>query len=180
MKFNVVIFFAVFLQAHATQEILKDFEFEHALLGIQNNMLAFRSNASGGKTLRLEDENGMYRVEMSICLRQHNTTINITFSIGDIRYSNDGPSDIVSISFDGLQIANFSTNGQSRDGEDWNVFRHSGPVSPALDILPGRHILQVRVITDPWGLELDRIRFNLSNQDPLKEIFCGGVVYSVE
>ncbi|KAL4239841.1 hypothetical protein ACF0H5_000642 [Mactra antiquata] len=173
---SVVILFAV--NSQAMLEIQKHFEFEDVLGDLQDNMWVWRSEASDLKTLRLEDETGVYTVNLNICVQPYNSTMNITLYIDDIRYSNDGPSDTVIVDFDGINIANFTTIEKWRSGHEWNVFRNSGNVGPALNLLPGQYVLQISVLTDQWGVELDRIRVNLENQDPMENVFCGASLSS--
>ena len=58
-------------------------------------------------------------------------------------------------------------------GHEWNVFRNSGPLGPAINMMPGEYVLTVSAKTDRYGVELDRLRINAENQSLTKPIFCG-------
>lgn len=163
-------------------EIQKHFEFEDALTETQQDMWVWRSEASGLKTLRIEDQAGQARIELSICVTPYNRSQNqnVTLYIDDIRYSNDGPSDLVRLRFNNINFANFSTFEKWRSGHEWNVFRNSGNLGPAINLREGRYNLTISVVTDRWGVEFDRIRVNAENQNPGKDLFCGASMYFVQ
>lgn len=156
--------------------IQKHFEFEDALSPAQQDMWVWRSEASDLKTLRIVDENGVSEIRFQICVKPYNASGNVTLQIDDIRYSNDGPSDNVTVRFNNIAFAAFTTQEQWRSGHEWNVFKNTGDLGPALNLAPGQYFLQVHVRTDKWGVEFDRIRVNAENQDPNSEIFCGSQV----
>lgn len=183
MKFAIVLLmFCVtvkMLDAQAPIEIQKHYEFEDALRQDQDGMWVWRSEASELKTLRIEDQEGLSRVKFTLCVEPYNATQNITLYVDDIRYSNDGPSDNITLIFNGIAFAKFQTLEKWRSGHEWNVFRNSGNLGPALNLRPGRYDLLVTVVTDYWGVEFDRIRINAENQDPNIDLFCGSSVFYV-
>lgn len=162
--------------AQIPPEIQKHFEFEDALSEVQQDRWVWRSEASNLKTLRIVDEIGSSEIRFQICVMPYNTSANVTLHIDDIRYSNDGPSDNVTVRFNNIALAGFQTAERWRSGHEWNVFRNSGPLGPSLNLAPGQYYLQVNVRTDRWGIELDRIRVNAENQDPVSQLFCGSQV----
>ena len=155
------------------QTIQKHAEFEDALSDVQQDMWVWRSEASNMKTFRIVDELGTSEVRFQICVKPYNTSANITLHIDDIRYSNDGPSDNVTVRFNNIVLATFTTTERWRSGHEWNIFKNSGPLGPSLNLSPGQYFIQVNVRTDTWGIELDRIRVNAENQDPMSPLFCG-------
>lgn len=161
----------------SSMEIQKHFEFENALTESQDSMWVWRSEASSLKTLRIVDQAGLSRIDLAICIVPYNASQNVTLFIDDIRYSNDGPADLVILQFNGINFANFTTFEKWRIGHEWNVFRNSGNLGPALNLSPGQYTLRMTVVTDEWGVEFDRIRVNAENQSPNDDIFCGGSVY---
>lgn len=165
--------------AQVPVEIQKHFEFENALSTLQDDMWVWRSEASNLKALRLLDPNGSARIEFTLCIEPLNVTQNVTLYVDDIRYSNDGPSDNVTLRFNGKSIANFTTVEKWMGGHEWNLFRNSGKLGAALSLRQGQHSLMITVRTDRWGIEMDLIRINAENQNPMKELFCGAIVYSV-
>lgn len=182
MKLELVLYvFGVVLQTVDAQssslQIQKHFEFEDALTESQDDMWVWRSEASNMRTLHIEDQAGVSRIELSICIVPYNTAENVTMFIDDILYSNDGPVDLVKIHFNGINIANFITIEKWRSGHEWNVFRNSGNIGPVLNLRQGRYTLMLTVVTDIWGVEFDRIRMIADNQSPTADMFCGASVY---
>ncbi|KAH3747025.1 hypothetical protein DPMN_181446 [Dreissena polymorpha] len=170
----VLLIGAVYAQP-AMLEIQNSFEFENALTENQTHLWVWRSEASGLKTLRVTDQVGLSAIELKLCIEPYNATQNVTILIDDIRYSNDGPSDLIVLRFNGITIGNFTTLEKWRSGHEWNVFRNSGNIGPALNLRKGTYTLVLYPLTDQWGVEFDRIRVNAENQnpDPEKKLFCG-------
>ncbi|XP_052761934.1 uncharacterized protein LOC128204564 [Mya arenaria] len=155
-----------------TVEVQKHYEFENALKEGQG-VWQHRSEASLAKTLRINDlVGGTKMIHLTLCIQPYDTSQNVTFYIDDIRYSNDGPSDNITVLFNGLKIATFKTVEKWRAGQEWNVFRNSGRIGPSLEAMEGQYVLTVYAKTDEWGVELDRIRINAENHSPAKELFC--------
>lgn len=156
-----------------TFEIQKHFEFENALTEDQSDYWVWRSQAYRLKTLRLEDSNRTHSIELDLCIEPYLDDQNVTLYVDDIVYSNDGPSDLIYIIINGIEIGNFTTEEEWRSGHEWNVFRNSGRIGPSVVLSRGNYLLQIEVETDKWGVELDRIEINAENQDPMGKLFCG-------
>lgn len=154
----------------------KTFEFEDALPPL-SGAWQWRSNASNSKTLRMKDEQGLSEVRLTLCVSPYRGPKNVTVSIDNIRYSNDGPSDTVHLRLNNLRFLNFTTQERWHSGHEWNVFRDTGHLGPGLNLGVGQYVLSVLPKTDSWGLELDYIRFNINNQDPRTEFVCDSQVY---
>lgn len=179
---TLLVFVSGFLASYAQPpalEIQQHFELFKAVPVSQENNWRWRSEASANKTLRIEDETGSSRLELTLCVEPYNATQNVTLYIDDIRYSNDGLSDVVKLIFNGINFANFTTFQKFRSGHEWNVFRNSGTLGPALNLRQGRYTLLITVVTDEYGVEFDRIRINAENQNPEVYMFCGSTFYFV-
>lgn len=80
----------------------------------------------------------------------------------DVRYSNDGGVDNVSLSLDGKELGSFKTKQFHGWGIMWNTFESSGPIGGYQHLHEGDHILTLRILdADLYGLEVDYIRFNV-------------------
>ncbi|KAH3863173.1 hypothetical protein DPMN_026152 [Dreissena polymorpha] len=81
--------------------------------------------------------------------------------IVDIRYSNDGDYDLISVSLDGKELGQFKTNAHYAWGDLWNAFESSGPVGGAQFLAAGQHEISLKVLdSDEYGLEVDYIRIS--------------------
>ncbi|KAH3747038.1 uncharacterized protein LOC127848418 [Dreissena polymorpha] len=168
----LVILLGVCCVQTAPLEFQRHFEFEDALAENKTQSMMWRSEASGLKTLRVVDPNGTSAIELTLCIRPYDSTQNVTVFIDDIRYSNDGPSDVVAVQFNGTTIGNFTTIETFPSGKEWNIFRNTGNVGPTLNVRQGQYLLVLTAFTDKWGMEFDRIRLNAKNQDPAIDLFC--------
>lgn len=157
-------------------QIQKTFEFEDALPPL-SGAWQWREGASNGKTLRIMDERGLSEVRLTLCVAPFRGPENVTVSIDNIRYSNDGPADTVFLKINNLNFLNFTTNERWHSGHEWNVFKETGHLGPGLNLGPGQYILSVLPKTDLWGIELDYIRFNIDNQNPTTDFVCDSQVY---
>ena len=173
-KLCVTLCITTFVSAQFTFEIQQHFEFEDALDETQGEFWVWRSQAYDLKTLRLEDTNRTYTIELKLCVDPYLEGLNVTVYIDDIIYSNDGPSDLVYIQINGVNIGNFTTVEEWHSGYEWNVFRNSNRIGPSVVLSKGNYLLHVEVESDKWGVELDRIEINAENQDPMSKLFCGG------
>ena len=80
------------------------------------------------------------------------------FNVINLRYSNDGPSDIISIYLDNDRIGKVVTDANSESGRAWNDFKQSGLVGNTQVLDSGIHNLTIIVgVTDGHGVELDEI-----------------------
>lgn len=152
------------------------YEFESSVSSEQTNLTTTRSEASNSKTLHLVDKNGRAFVELKLCLKPETPNGSVAFYIDDIRYSNDGTSDVVTLRFDGVNIANFTTSENWASGAGWNEFSHSGKLGPKFELRQGEYRLVIIVKTDIHGVELDRVRISAVNQQSNTDIVCGASV----
>lgn len=167
------------LNAQPQLETQQHFEFEQAVPESQTENWRWRSEASGHKTLRINDEMGASRLELTLCVEPYNTTQNVTLSIYNIRYSNDGLSDDLELWMNGTRIANFTTISKFGNGYEWNVIRNSRRLGSAASFPRGSYTLVITVITDSYGVELDRIGVSAVNQNPYINLFCGSKLYFI-
>lgn len=158
--------------AQFTFEIQQHFEFENALSEMQDDYWVWRSQAYKQKTLRLADGNRTHSIELTLCIEPYLSDQTVTIYVDDIVYSNDGPSDVIYIQINGINIGNYTTIEKWRSGHEWNVFRNSRKIGPNIVLSKGEYLLQIEVETDKWGVELDRIEINAENQDPMGKLFC--------
>ena len=80
----------------------------------------------------------------------------------DVRYSNDGGYDKISLSLDGDLLGSFKTETSYAWGDRWNMFMSSGPVGGRRYIKAGGHELSLNVLdSDEYGVEIDYIRFEV-------------------
>lgn len=162
-----------------SQIMMRSFDYENALAQDQN-MWAWRSEASNDKTLRLVDETGNSRTELKLCLAKKVSERDLTLTIDNITYTNDGPKDVVVLTLNGDVIANWTTYEKCASGYGWNVPRYSGPLGGNMTLTAGVHTLTASIRTDEYGVEFDKIDVSVDNQDPDTEIFCGSSVYLVD
>ncbi|KAH3747022.1 hypothetical protein DPMN_181443 [Dreissena polymorpha] len=120
--------------------------------------------------------NRTHTIELMLCIEPYNPNQTVVITVSDIRYSNDGPSDIVYLKINDVEIGNFTTREKWLRGHEWNIFRNSKIIGPSVEVEKGRYVLSIEVETDKWGVELDRIRINAENQDPMKSMFCGAAL----
>ncbi|XP_053381026.1 uncharacterized protein LOC123551587 [Mercenaria mercenaria] len=99
------------------------------------------------------------------------------FTLNEIRYSNDGPSDLISITLDKLVLDEFTTVSKSNWGKEWDVFRsHHSRVSTVTE--GGRHILKVTVLrSDQYGVEIDFIKFSVNDSHTLDSLRCKSICF---
>ena len=157
-------------------EVQRSFEFEDALSDSQQTMWQWRSEASGKKTLRLEDYSESYHIDFTVCIVPNDPTKNVSLAIDDIRYSNDGPPDNIYVRINGIVHDYFQTHEKWRSGHEWNVFRNSGRLGDRISLPEGQYTITVSAVTDLYGVELDRIRLNADNQNPSSDLFCAASV----
>lgn len=166
------------LALHISGQVEKQqvYEFESSVSNEQTNLTRTRSEASNSKTLHLVDEAGRALIELKLCLKPETPKGSVTFYIDDIRYSNDGASDVVTLRFEGANIANFTTSENWAGGAGWNEFNHSGKQGPKIELRQGDYTLVITVKTDTHGIELDRVRISTVNQQSNTDIVCGSSV----
>ena len=77
----------------------------------------------------------------------------------NVAYSNDGISDYIALSRDGIAFGNFHTVAATGGGDLWNIFKNSGPVGHPYEISSGTHTLTLKVVSAVQyghGVEIDR------------------------
>lgn len=134
-----------------------------------------RSGASGNFTV-LFNNNDLITVEF--CLR-----VMSSVSLRNVIYSNDGPSDTVTVSIDEQNIGTFKTPPFDKGGDGWNVFKSSGPLPGKVNLDVGRHVMTIKAKqSDRWGVEIDNVLFSVDDsyikyEDILCNLYCFDVKY---
>ena len=112
-----------------------------------------RQHASGYKAVHLYTGNVLQK---ELCF-----VSGTKFTVSEIEYSNDGPSDRISVSLGQVVIDEFSTVTFSDGGLGWDKFRPHQ--SMASTITEGHHILTLKVLqADKYGVEIDSIKVNVN------------------
>ena len=132
----------------------------------------WRSEASDLKVLRMEDVARQARVNFILCINPIRPFRNVSIKVENIRYSNDGPSDTIYLSLNGIALGEFVTQEKWGGGHEWNVFHNTGPIGETRELPRGRYTLSVEVETDQWGVEYDRISIDATNQNTTTELIC--------
>ena len=130
-----------------------------------------RDNASGGKTMRLVDPSGQrYTVVFFLCVWRIDLKKKAKITINNIRYSNNGPSDTVTVTIKPRwqktqHLGEFNTTV----GDNWNVLRNSGQIGKEVYVSRGGFsLLYIQVKTDKMGVEFDKISVTIENQNTTK------------
>ncbi|XP_067668053.1 uncharacterized protein [Haliotis asinina] len=124
-----------------------------------------RSNASRQKTVLLYEGESLF-IDLCVTGRQE-------VSVKHLTYSNDGPSDNISIIADGKTLGSIATNNETNFGYDWNIFHKIHNIGEQQGIDDGRCTLVIRALyTDTYGLELDCLTLEFSNSISVDEILC--------
>lgn len=172
VAFSSFILLSLILEANSSEET---FEFENTVTKKKEDELwVWRSEASGLKSLHVDNSMGkVISVKLELCLKTENKTKkDVTVSIKNLRYSNDGESDQLHFEIDKEHFADFMTTGDSERGHGWNKYRNSGTIGSPVHLKPGRRELVITIKTDDYGAELDYILMKFENQDPAEEVFC--------
>mmetsp|Transcript_33927 Transcript_33927/g.44756 ORF Transcript_33927/g.44756 Transcript_33927/m.44756 type:complete len:185 (+) Transcript_33927:48-602(+) len=159
LKFLCLIFLIIDVSSTIHQLEAEDFKDEGELRS--------RSAASNQKTVWLhEEESIQFGFEvLSKC----------NISLTNVVYSNDGSSDIIEFSVNGITRGEFQTAGQSNGGYDWNVMRESGTIFNSVSVSAGQNILTLNILSaDSYGVEVDYILIDDPND--FLEIDAGGKV----
>jgi hypothetical protein len=167
-----------FLKVLAQEVVQRQFEFEDVTKETERDLWVWRSEASGLKTLRLVDEKGKSSVQFTLCVRPNDPKETVAVFVEDLRYCNDGPPDRIKLRFEGIDIARFTTFEKWHSGHEWNVFRNTGRIGPLIRLRQGDFSLNVIVLTDMWGVELDMIKISAINQRPDVDIVCRADLYA--
>lgn len=132
----------------------------------------WRSNAINLKTLRIVDQGQQYSINISLCISPNPPSRRVAVQVETIRYSNDGPSDTVTVRIGDNFSGTFRTIERSDGGHGWNVFHDSRPIGKAISLPEGQYTLSLQAKTDRWGVELDRIVINAENQNEHVDLIC--------
>lgn len=163
-------------------EIQRTFEFEDVIADPikQRELWAWRSEASGFKTLRITDHSFRYLVEVKVCIEPTPGQDFVTLHLDDVRYSNDGPFDSIHSYFDGEPWSVYSTYPKWAYGHDWNIFRNTGRSGDPKRLPRGEYVIGFSVNTDEYGIELDKLRLIAEYQKLDSRLFCGGRLLDFE
>ena len=114
----------------------------------------FRSRASNGATVLINTlrDNITFQLEIA------NTTCN-QVTVTDVRYSNDGLSDVVSVFLNTSEIGQFTSKALVTSGDGWNDFQSSGQVGNPVQLHEGVYNLQIQLSksSDEYGIEIDKV-----------------------
>ena len=123
-----------------------------------------RSAASCGHTVRFTRKGQFLYwvfVTQSIC----------NIDILDVLYTNDGPSDNLTVYLDENFIGSFQTVEHSREGVYWNKIVESGLIGRTTVLQQGNHTLSISVITvDIYGVEIDKVTVGVLCDDDMCSI----------
>ena len=125
-----------------------------------------RSQASGGMT-ELVTQGQTINFYLEVIPRMCQLTIL------DVRYSNDGLSDLIILYIDTTVIGHFiSAVFGSRDG--WNIFQTSGQVGKPIKIYKGTYKLQILVdkSDDEYGIEIDKVSLEFNCDTDIVNKVC--------
>ena len=116
--------------------------------------LRYRENAEDQTTILLfKDE------ELHILFTLPNDAV---LQVMDVKYSNDGESDVISLHVDDEDIGEFKTASYHAWGKKWNIFESSGPIGTPQHMDAGEHRLTLKVTdSDRYGIEIDYIRLSV-------------------
>ena len=88
------------------------------------------------------------------------------FDILNVRYSNDGPSDNITVWLDGEYVDRFETVNHKKEGAFWNKIVESGLLGNTKALTAGNHTLNVSVSSvDVHGVEIDEVIVDVLCED---------------
>ncbi|KAK3596438.1 hypothetical protein CHS0354_033401 [Potamilus streckersoni] len=148
--------FGIFLVGLVSiQANLVIFEAENAVF-FEGKRVTPRSEASGQSTLKM---NKGQTSSIEFCLTKHSE-----IEVHNVWYSNDGKSDLITVTVDNKMLGQVLSEPLSKGGEGWNIFRQSGPLNYIVYLSEGRHQLSFYVENgDEYGVEIDKIVLLLHN-----------------
>ena len=86
--------------------------------------------------------------------------------VENLRYSNDGGSDKVTITLNqanSIVLGSVTTREASSYGELWNEFQNTGPIGQRTDIKEGLyHLVITATVADEYGVEIDSATLKIS------------------
>ncbi|KAL3877036.1 hypothetical protein ACJMK2_034792 [Sinanodonta woodiana] len=122
----------------------------------EGKQVASRSNASGQTTLKMYNRQ---TVSIEFCL-----TMDTETEVQNVWYSNDGESDLITVTVDNITLGEVLTQKEYKGGEAWDIFKPSGPFSSSVYLSGGKHLLILSVKNgDEYGVEIDKIELLLHN-----------------
>ena len=135
----------------------------------------WRSQATNLKTLYIVDpgQDRHFTINIRLCISPASPSKSVDVQVTNIRYSNDGSSDMLYVQIDGRQVGTRLTYAKSSWGHGWNVFRDTMKIGDPFSLSKGEHILSLQAKTDRWGVEFDRIVINSENQNEHLDLICG-------
>lgn len=125
-------------------------EAEH---GITDGTIIQRDGTSNRLTVSLRE--GQY------IIWRFATNSSLTLQVFNIEYTNDGPSDTITVYINGLLVGSFNTRSQSNNGHLWNEPISSGPVGNITLSSGDRTVKLTATKVDDHGIEIDRIILGL-------------------
>jgi len=108
------------------------FEFEDCVSSNPYVQTRWRSNASNNKTLYVTKDIGV--VTLNLCVEKLDVTSDVKLNVSDIVYSNDGPTDSITLTYNGELLDTFMTEEVHDWGNRWNVFQHTGPAGDVINV----------------------------------------------
>ena len=129
--------------------------------GNTNGEIISRSAASYGHTVRFTRKGQFlywFFVTQSTC----------NIDVLNVLYTNDGPSDNLTVYINDSFIDSFQTVNHSREGVFWNKIVESGLVGRTTVLRQGNHTLNVSVVTVViHGVEIDKVTIGVLCDDDL-------------
>ena len=111
---------------------------------------------------KAEDQTTIWLFKGEVLNINFDLTDDAVVDVLDVRYSNDGDWDDISLSLDGEHLGSFKTKVHYAWGDLWNIFESSGPIGGRRDLKAGQHVLSLIVDdADEYGVEIDYIRFEV-------------------
>lgn len=102
--------------------------------------------------------------------KEHSISYNITtfskctLQVENIVYSNDGPSDEVSVLLNRNLIGKFYTKASNGSGHSWNIFKSSKPVGGKKELDFGNNVIII-MVNKTYEVELDRMTISVHCDD---------------
>jgi len=153
------------------------FEFEECAIGNPYAQTRWRSNASNNTTLYITQDigHGLGVVTFNLCVEQLDVTSDVKLNVSGLVYSNDGPTDSITLTYNSELLDTFMTEEVHDWGNRWNVFQHTGPAGDVINVtnLHGNHELVIDIYPTEYGVELDKLVILAENQNPRRQLFCG-------
>ncbi|XP_067671613.1 uncharacterized protein [Haliotis asinina] len=113
-------------------------------------------------------------ISVRVCLLEDDIV-----TISNVKFSNDGESDIVVVDIDENVIGSFNSSYETSFGSYWNIFEDTGPIGRPVSLPAGSHVLTLTVVeADDYGVELDEISIVFDGNYRLDDILCPGNIAS--